>query len=105
MVEVRGDATLRSGVWRAHACVVADGREEEVRCATWDAVGEVTAHKAAKESAILWPALVSEKEVRKSSEGDVPVSMAAGRFPIESKGSFRYGGFSPAVGGVPGRRE
>jgi hypothetical protein len=48
---------------RAHACVVADGREKEVRCATWDAVGEVTAYKAAKESAILWPALVSEKEV------------------------------------------
>jgi hypothetical protein len=89
----------------SHACVVADGREEEVRCATWDPVGEVTGYKPVKESAILWPALVSEREVRKSSEGVVPVSRAAGRFPIESKGSFRYGGFSPAVGCVPGHRE
>jgi hypothetical protein len=89
----------------SHACVVADGREEEVRCATWEAGSEVTAYKVVKESAILWPALVSEREVRTSWEGAVPVSMAAGRFPIESKDSFRYGGFSPGVGCVPGHRE
>jgi hypothetical protein len=99
----RRDSDERS--MESHACVVTGGREEEVRCATWDAVGEVTGYKPVKESAILWPALVSEREVRKSSEGAVPVSMSAGHFPIESKGSFRYGGFSPAVGCVPGHRE
>ena len=104
MVEVRGDATLRSGVWRAHACVVADGREKEVRCATWDAVGEVTAKGGKRERDSL--ARLGEREGgAQVIEGDVPVSTAAGRFPIESKGSCRYGGFSPAVGGVPGRRE
>ena len=50
----RGDSDERS--MEGHACVVADGREEEVRCSSWDAVGEVTGYKPVKESAILWPA-------------------------------------------------
>jgi hypothetical protein len=50
----------------SHACVAAHSHEEEVRYAAWDAVGEVIAYKPVKESAILWPALVSEREVRMS---------------------------------------
>jgi hypothetical protein len=66
------------------ACVATDGREEGVRYAAC----EVTAYEPVKESPILRPAVVGERVVSQSLGGAVPVSMAAGHFPTESKDSF-----------------